>query len=56
VDKALTTDLAATPDRPIKDVRDWGLPSDRWHVDFDAHADLADQLKHLVQTLPIDLA
>ena len=53
---ALTTELAATPDWRIKDIRYWGFPSDRWHLDFDAHADLADQLKHLVQTLPIDLA
>ena len=52
----LVVDLEATPAWRIRDVRYWGFPSDRWHLDFDAHADLSDQLTRLAQTLPIDLA
>jgi hypothetical protein len=52
----LVVDLEATPDWRITDVRYWGFPSDRWHLDFSAHADLADQLRHLAQSLPLDLA
>ena len=52
----LVVDLEASPGWRISDVRYWGFPSDRWHLDFDADADLADQLDHLVRTLPIDLA
>jgi hypothetical protein len=52
----LVVDLEATPTWRIRDVRYWGFPSDRWHLDFDAHADLADQLRHLAQSLPTQLA
>jgi len=31
----LVVDLEATPDWQITDVRYWGFPSDRWHLDFD---------------------
>jgi hypothetical protein len=52
----LVVDLEATPDWRITDVRYRGFPSDRWHLDFDEHADPANQLRHPAQTLPIDLA
>jgi hypothetical protein len=52
----LDVDLRADADWRITDVRYWGFPSDRWHLDFDADADLADQLTSLTQTLPITLA
>jgi hypothetical protein len=52
----LVVDLEATPDWRITGVRYWGFPSDRWHLDFDEHADLAGQLRQLAESLPIDLA
>jgi hypothetical protein len=51
----LVVDLEATPDWQIIDVRYWGFPSDRWHLDFDPGARLADQLADLAQTLPSEL-
>ena len=51
----LVVDVEATPEWRIIDVRYWGYPSDRWHLDFDPHADLSDQLKRLAQTLPKEL-
>ena len=51
----LVLDLEAVPDWQITDVRYWGLPSDRWHLDFDRDASLADQLADLAQTLPSEL-
>ena len=52
----LVVDLEATPVWRISDVRYWGFPSDRWHLDFDADSGLVDQLNHLARSLPIDLA
>jgi hypothetical protein len=44
-----------TPDWQITDVRYWGFPSDRWHLDFDRGARLGDQLAGLAQLLPSEL-
>jgi hypothetical protein len=52
----LVVDLVATPTWRIDDVRYWGFTSDRWHLRFDAAADLAEQLRQLASTLPIELA
>jgi hypothetical protein len=52
----LVLDLDANPAWRIIDVRYWGFPSDRWHLDFDAGADLALQLSKLARSLPITLA
>ena len=51
----LVVELAAMPDWQITDVRYWGFPSDRWHLDFDRGARLADQLAGLAQILPSEL-
>jgi hypothetical protein len=52
----LVIELSSTPTWRITEVRYWGLPSDRWQLDFDAEADLADQVASLARTLPITLA
>ena len=52
----LVVDLRARPDWRISEARYWGFPGDRWHLDFDANADLSDQLTNLARTLPIILA
>jgi hypothetical protein len=51
----LVVEVEATPDWQITDVRYWGFPSDRWHLDFDRDANLAEQLAGLTQTLPSEL-
>ena len=51
----LVVDVAAAPDWRITDVRYWGFPSDRWHLDFDRSARLADQLSGLALSLPREL-
>lgn len=51
----LVVEVEATPDWQITDVRYWGFPSDRWHLDFDRDARLADQLANLSRTLPSEL-
>jgi hypothetical protein len=51
----LVVDVEATPDWRIADVRYWGYPSDRWHLDFDRGASLADQVAGLAQSLPSTL-
>jgi hypothetical protein len=51
----LVVDLEATPEWRIIDVRYWGYPSDRWHLDFDADGDLDVQLAELARTLPDEL-
>ncbi len=51
----LVVDVAARPDWQISDVRYWGFPSDRWHLDFDRGARLADQLAGLAQILASEL-
>jgi hypothetical protein len=51
----LVVEVEAMPDWHITDVRYWGFPSDRWHLDFDRRAPLADQLAGLAQTLPGEL-
>jgi hypothetical protein len=52
----LVVDLTAMPDWRITDVRYWGFPSDRWHLDFETDAELPEQLAHLARTLPLTLA
>jgi hypothetical protein len=52
----LVIDVEAVPDWRITDVRYWGFPSERWHLDFIARAELAIQLDHLARTLPTALA
>ena len=52
----LAIDVEAAPDWQIVDVRYWGFPSERWHLDFVAGADLAHQLDHLARSLPAALA
>lgn len=51
----LVVEVEATPDRRITDVRYWGYPSDRWHLDFDRGADLGNQLAGLARSLPSTL-
>ena len=51
----LVVEVEATPDWQITDVRYWGFPSDRWHLDFDRGARLADQLAGLAQVLRTEL-
>jgi len=48
----LVVDVEAMPDWQITDVRYWGFPGDRWHLDFDRDARLADQLAGLARILP----
>jgi hypothetical protein len=48
----LAVDLDARHVWRITDVRYWGFPSDRWHLEFEAGADLATQLAGLARTLP----
>jgi hypothetical protein len=52
----LVVEVEATPDWQVTDVRYWEFPSDRWHLDFDRGARLADQLTGLAQILPGELA
>jgi hypothetical protein len=52
----LVIEVESGPDWRITDVRYWGFPSDRWHLDFDRAAGLPDQLAGLVQRLPTALA
>ncbi|MDP9273346.1 MAG: hypothetical protein M3O93_07455 [Chloroflexota bacterium] len=51
----LVVEVEATPAWQITDVRYWGFPSDRWHLDLDRGARLADQLTGLSQILPREL-
>lgn len=51
----LVLDLVASPEWRVSDVRYWGFPSDRWHLDFDRDALLGDQLRGLATTLPDQL-
>ena len=48
----LVVGVEAAPDWRIVDVRYSGFPGDRWHLDFDRGAGLADQLAGLARTLP----
>ncbi len=52
----LVVDVEAMPDWQIIEVRYWGFPSDRWHLDFERGAGLSDQLMRLAQTLPMELS
>jgi hypothetical protein len=51
----LVVEVEATPDWQITDVRYWGFPNERWHLDFDRGVHLADQLAGLAQILPSEL-
>lgn len=51
----LVVDVEAAPDWQVIDVRYWGFPSERWHLDVARGARLADQLADLAQLLPIEL-
>ena len=48
----LVVEFEATPAWQITDVRYWGFPSDRWHLDFVRNASIEDQLAGLARTLP----
>lgn len=48
----LVVELEEAPQWRIVDVRYWGLPSDRWHLDLDRDAPLVQQLAGLAATLP----
>ncbi len=52
----LVVDLEATPEWRITDVRYWGYPADRWHLQFDHDGDLAAQLAGLARTLGDELS
>ena len=52
----LVLDLTAEPEWRIVDVRYWGFPSDRWHLEFEHDAPLAEQLAALARSLPPQLA
>jgi len=49
----LVIDLESTPEWRITDVRYWGFPSDRWHLEFDRDAAIEQQLDHLARSLPL---
>jgi hypothetical protein len=51
----LVIDLEAAPEWRVVDVRYWGFPADRWHLEFDSGARLAAQLTGLALTLRIQL-
>jgi hypothetical protein len=51
----LVVDVEATPDWQITDIRYWGYPANRWHLDFDRSGGLADQLAGLSRSLPSEL-
>ena len=48
----LVLDLGASPTWHITDVRYWGFPSERWHLEVRREAALPDQLTELAGTLP----
>lgn len=52
----LVVDLEAVPDWRVVDVRYWGFPSDRWHLDFDRDATLREQVAGLAERLTEQLA
>ena len=47
--------VEAMPEWHITDVRYWGFPRKRWHLDFDRATTLVDQLTGLARTLPSEL-
>lgn len=51
----LVVDLEDSFGWHVVDVRYWGFPSDRWHLNFDRDAVLREQLSRLAQTLPHQL-
>ena len=51
----LVIDVESSAGWRITDVRYWGFPADRWHLDFHDQAELAAQVEHLARTLPIIL-
>jgi hypothetical protein len=52
----LVVDLDESSGWRVVDVRYWGFPSDRWHLEFARDATLQEQLVRLAQTLPHQLA
>ena len=48
----LVVDLEADPVWRITDVRYWGFPAERWHLEFPRDSDLTNQLAMLARTLP----
>ena len=52
----LVLDLEAAPAWHITDVRYWGFPAERWHLDFDRGAPFAQQLAGLARHLPGELS
>jgi hypothetical protein len=51
----LVVEVEQRPDWQITDVRYWGFPSERWRLDFDRGARLADQLAGLAEIIPSEL-
>ena len=51
----LVVELEASPEWHVTDVRYGGFPAERWHLSFDAGADLSAQLAGLARTLPDEL-
>jgi hypothetical protein len=51
----LVVAVEAAPDWQITDVRYWGFPSNRWHLNFERGAGLPDQLASLARILPSEL-
>jgi hypothetical protein len=52
----LVVDVEASPSWRVTDVRYWGFPADRWHLDFDRTATFSEQLADLASRLPEQLA
>lgn len=52
----LVMHLEESPEWHVVDVRYWGLPSNRWHLELDRNATLQEQLSRLAKTLPHQLA
>jgi len=52
----LVVDLESSPAWQIIDVRYWGFPAERWHLDFPRDSSLEAQLAALARSLPAELA
>ena len=48
----LVLDLEAAPEWRIVDVRYWGFPAERWHLEFLRDGELSAQLAGLAESLP----
>lgn len=52
----LVIDVALSTEWRIADVRYWGFPSERWHLEFLRDAALPEQIGRLSETLPAVLS